>query len=118
MSEKRLVVDEDYNWIELGSGKMSEKRLVVDEDYNWIDTKTGYCIEMEDAFELVNQLWEENEQLRKIGLNYQGEHPCESCVYALEQKVCCVKTEPLLIEEMKKEFMQGLCLYYKRIRGL
>ena len=43
---------------------MSDKRLIVDEDYNWIDTKTGYCIEMEDAFELVNQLWEENEQLR------------------------------------------------------
>ena len=44
---------------------MSEKRLIVDEDYNWIDTKTGYCIEMEDAFELVNQLSDENEQLRQ-----------------------------------------------------
>lgn len=45
---------------------MTEKRLIVrDDDYAWIDTTTGYVIEVEDAFDLINQLHEENEQLKQ-----------------------------------------------------
>lgn len=44
---------------------MTEKRLIVDDDYAWIDTTTGYAVEIEDVFDLVNELHEENEQLKK-----------------------------------------------------
>ncbi|MBE6508233.1 MAG: hypothetical protein E7Z77_02340 [Methanobrevibacter sp.] len=44
---------------------MTEKRLIVrDGDYAWIDTTTGYVVEVEDAFDLINQLHDENEQLK------------------------------------------------------
>lgn len=49
---------------------MTEKRLIVrDGDYAWIDTTTNYVVEVEDAFDLINQLHEENEQLK----SYTGE---------------------------------------------
>lgn len=45
---------------------MTAKRLIVrDGDYAWIDTTTGYVVEVEDAFDLINQLHEENEQLKE-----------------------------------------------------
>ena len=41
------------------------KRLIVrDDDYAWVDTVTDTVIEVEDAFDLVNELWEKNEQLK------------------------------------------------------
>lgn len=44
---------------------MTEKRLIVREgDYAWIDTTTGYVVEVEDAFDLINQLHEENKRLK------------------------------------------------------
>ena len=45
------------------------KRLIVrDDDYAWVDTVNGCVIEVEDAFDLVNELHEENEILKnKIG---------------------------------------------------
>ena len=44
---------------------MSEKRLIVrDDDYAWVDTVTDTVIEVEDAFDLVNELHEENEYLK------------------------------------------------------
>lgn len=51
---------------------MAEKRLIVRDDYAWFDTVTGYVIEVEDAFDLVNELSEENEQLRKDVAKYRG----------------------------------------------
>lgn len=45
---------------------MTEKRLIVDDDYAWIDTFTNTVIEIEDALDLVNKLWKENEELKKI----------------------------------------------------
>ena len=45
---------------------MTEKRLIVrDDDYAWVDTVTDTVIEVEDAFDLVNALHEENEKLKK-----------------------------------------------------
>lgn len=44
---------------------MSEKRLIVNDDYAWVDTVTGAWIEVEDAFDLVNKLHEENKQLKQ-----------------------------------------------------
>ena len=44
---------------------MTKKRLIVDDDYNWVDTITDQMIEVEDAFNLINKLNEENEQLKK-----------------------------------------------------
>ena len=48
---------------------MTEKRLIVrDDDYAWVDTVTDTVIEVEDAFDLVNELHEENKILKnKIG---------------------------------------------------
>ena len=45
------------------------KRLIVrDDDYAWVDTVTDTVIEVEDAFDLVNELHEENKILKnKIG---------------------------------------------------
>lgn len=49
---------------------MTAKRLIIrDRDYAWIDTTTGYVVEVEDAFDLINQLHEENEQLKQINRN-------------------------------------------------
>ncbi|MBO6261675.1 MAG: hypothetical protein J6N95_03635 [Bacilli bacterium] len=46
---------------------MTEKRLIIrDGDYAWIDTTTGVEVEVEDAFDLINQLHEENEQLKQF----------------------------------------------------
>ena len=46
---------------------MTGKRLIIrDGDYAWIDTTTGYVVEVEDAFDLINQLHEENEQLKQF----------------------------------------------------
>ena len=51
---------------------MTEKRLIVrDGDYAWIDTTTGYVVEVEDAFDLINQLYEENEQLKGEVAHYK-----------------------------------------------
>lgn len=45
---------------------MTEKRLIVrDGDYAWVDTVTDTVIEVEDAFDLVNTLHEENKELKK-----------------------------------------------------
>ena len=44
---------------------MTEKRLIVDDDYNWVDTVTDTVIEVEDAFDLVNDLADKNEELKK-----------------------------------------------------
>ena len=48
---------------------MTEKRLIVrDDDYAWVDTITDTVIDVEDAFDLVNELHEENKILKnKIG---------------------------------------------------
>ena len=45
---------------------MTEKRLIVDDDYAWVDTVTECVIEVEDAFDLVNELWEQNDYLLKV----------------------------------------------------
>lgn len=45
------------------------RRLIVDDDYSWVDTVTDCVIEVEDAFDLVNELWEENEQLKQRNIN-------------------------------------------------
>ena len=44
---------------------MTEKRLIVDEDYNIVDTLTGEGLDENQMFDLVNELHEENEQLKK-----------------------------------------------------
>lgn len=61
---------------------MAEKRLIVrDGDYAWIDTTTGYVVEIEDAFDLINQLHEENEQLKQALKGYHNAFDCGQCMY-------------------------------------
>lgn len=45
--------------------RMTKKRLIVDDNYAWIDTATNTVIEIEDALDLVNNLANENEELKK-----------------------------------------------------
>ena len=42
------------------------KRLIVDDDYAWVDTVTDTVIEVEDAFDLVNVLHEEKEIYKRL----------------------------------------------------
>jgi hypothetical protein len=43
---------------------MNEKRLIVNSDYAWVDTVTGAWIDDTEAFDLVNELYEENQLLK------------------------------------------------------
>lgn len=43
---------------------MTEKRLIVDEDYNIVDTETGKWLDDNQMFDLVNELHEENRELK------------------------------------------------------
>ena len=111
VSEKRfkLVFIDDDEWV------MSEKRLVVDEDYNWIDTETGYCIEMEDAFELVNQLWKENRQLRNENKRLKSQQKWTDIIYS-EFNECFLEfdrqgmtlTEKLFFQEIKNNMFDRI----------
>ena len=60
---------------------MTEKRLIVDDDYAWIDTFTNTVIEIEDALDLVNKLWKENEELKKELKVYREVASCGNCKY-------------------------------------
>ena len=44
---------------------MTEKRLIVDENYNLVDTVTGEWLDDTQVFDLANELAEENQNLRK-----------------------------------------------------
>lgn len=71
----------------------------------------------EDYSECVDEtlkLKEENKQLRKIGVMYQGKNPCETCTYSLENKVCCAEPIPISCDDAKKNFIQGLCKKHKQ----
>ena len=65
----------------------------------------------------IQTLKEENGQLRKIGVMYQGHNPCSNCTYCLENKLCCGINPPMLCDEMKKDyFIYGLCKKHKQIQ--
>ena len=72
---------------------MTEKRLIVDEDYNWVDTTTGMRVEVEDAFDLVNELAEENEQLK------QQIKKLEAQLYKIEDGVCDICNNMYLVQQ-------------------
>ena len=108
--------------------QMSEKRFSIfdiDEVEDvWNELKgTIYCYDEEEAQRCENwlnnlhnqnqKLKEENEQLRKIGVMYQGHNPCEICIYCLENKVCCAEAIPISCDDAKKNFIQGLCKKHK-----
>ena len=88
------------------------------------DTQEDTLLNWEDVVKKLNEqqstisaLKEENEQLRKIGVMYQGHNPCESCTYCLEDKLCCGINPPILCDEMKKDyFIYGLCKKHKQIQ--
>lgn len=64
----------------------------------------------------MKKLKEKNEQLRKIGVMYQGHNPCETCTYSLEDKLCCAEPIPILCDDAKKNFIQGLCKNHKQFQ--
>lgn len=110
---------------------MSEKRFVYHEEYfplnvrEIIDNEAGKTYNCEDATDVLNELFDENEQLkaeneqlRKIGVVYQGHNPCSNCTYCLENKVCCGIHPPILCDEMKKNFVYGLCKKHKQIQKI
>lgn len=82
-----------------------------------LDTNTDERIDFySDVVDKLNELSDENEQLRKIGVMYQGHNPCSNCTYCLENKLCCGINPPILCDEMKKDyFVYGLCKKYKQI---
>ena len=105
---------------------MSEKRFGRWNDHSCKvkDNQEDTLLNWEDVVDLLNEqqatisaLKEENEQLRKIGVMYQGHNPCESCTYCLEDKLCCGINPPILCDEMKKDyFIYRLCKKHKQIR--
>ena len=103
---------------------MNEKRFII-KNSNTVssnypservyDNKVKRDLYNSEIVIMLNKLWEENEQLRKIGVMYQGHNPCETCTYCLENKVCCA--EPVLIcDDEKKNFIQGLCKKHKQFQ--
>lgn len=50
---------------------MTEKRLIVDEDYNIVDIVTGESLDDNQIFDLVNELHDENKQLKQRLMIYQ-----------------------------------------------
>ena len=68
-----------------------------------------------EQYEQIQKLQEENEQLRKIGVMYQGHNPCSNCTYCIEDKVCCAEV-PIFCDYAKKNFIQGLCKKHKQIQ--
>ena len=70
-----------------------------------------------DLLNKIQSLEKENEQLRKIGVMYQGHNPCSNCTYCLENKLCCGINPPMLCDEMKKDyFIYGLCKKHRQIQ--
>ena len=105
---------------------MSEKRLkfTLESDRQYIGifdegyALTGFevCNFLNSLYQQCEELQEENEQLRKIGVMYQGHNPCEICTYCLENKVCCAESIPISCADAKNNFIQGLCKKHKQIR--
>lgn len=89
-----------------------------------IDNSNGNEIGFDDMVGLLNEqeveiddLNQKNEQLRKIGVMYQGHNPCSNCTYCVEDKLCCGINPPILCDEMKKDyFVYGLCKKHKQIQ--
>lgn len=69
-----------------------------------------------ELIDLLNYLYEENEQLKNIGVMYQGYNPCANCTYCLENKLCCAEPTPIFCDDAKKNFIQGLCKKHKQIQ--
>lgn len=79
--------------------------------------KKEYKIAIDEMINDYKKLEKENEQLRKIGVMYQGHNPCSNCTYCLENKLCCGINPPMLCDEMKKDyFIYGLCKKHKQIQ--
>lgn len=45
---------------------MTDKRLIVDENYNLVDTVTGEWLDDTQVFDLANKLHEENQELKRL----------------------------------------------------
>ena len=108
---------------------MSEQRFYITDTGLGLDTESDemYSFGDEEDFcrlfdklneqqATISKLEEENEQLRKIGVMYQGHNPCETCTYSLEDKVCCAELIPISCDDVKKNFVQGLCKKHKQIQ--
>ena len=90
---------------------MTEKRLIVrDGDYAWVDTVTDTVIEVEDAFDLVNNLAEENEQLKSELSRYKevnrldiwkSSYSSEDALITELQNKCDKKREHIVLLENK-----------------
>lgn len=101
---------------------MSEKRFSETERNCYytslvFDNQTQEELGTNKSVKLLNALHEENKQLQKIGVMYQGHNPCSNCTYCLENKLCCGINPPMLCDEMKKDyFIYGLCKKHRQIQ--
>ena len=84
---------------------MTEKRLIVDDDYAWIDTFTNTVIEIEDALDLVNKLWKENEKLKSVEQELRNELKFDEEMY---------KTFKEIIDEADDLITSHLSKHYQR----
>lgn len=100
----------NFKWVStlfcLTPKRLEKMRLIIDDDYNWIDTKTGAVIDPEDAFDIVNKQHELIELL-KIKINglendiFEIQKDCIACEENYEQQLKdCTK---LAKEEIRKE---------------
>lgn len=113
MSEKRFrkVANPATDKWDIIDEKASEKinGLVI---YN--DLGSLYFSSVPQICDLLNDLNDENERLRKIGVMYQGHNPCSTCTYCLEGELCCAEPIPILCDHAKEDFIQGLCKKHKQ----
>ena len=60
---------------------MTEKRLIVDENYNIVDTVTDEWLNDNQIFDLVNELNDKNKQLKQTLRTYRKVANCRNCDY-------------------------------------
>lgn len=120
MSEKRFVACDKwadsegniFRFVVIDTKVFGDKQFILRCNH-WSQAQ-DICNRLNDT---LDELREENEQLQRIGVMYQGHNPCSNCTYCVEDKVCCGIYPPILCDEMKKDyFVYGLCKKHKQIQ--
>ena len=119
MNDKRFIACDKwadsegniFKFVVIDTKKLGDKQFILRCNH-WSQAQ-DICNRLNDT---LDELIEENEQLRKIGVMYQGHNPCETCTYCFENKVCCAEPIPIYCDDAKKNFIQGLCKKHKQFQ--
>lgn len=89
---------------------MTEKRLIVDDDYNFVDTLTGVKLDDTQLFVLCNQLYRENKQLKKENYgNLDGLEIYKELYLELSEKLSNIEADYIELND-EKEKWKSMCI--------